>query len=147
MEVFKMSLYSFKSNGRFGRLKETGEVVEIIYYDEPENGEKQELYFKSTEESLEFAYLDDFESFDIHSSYLVDNPLKFGDMVQLKDIPTSEFIQFDIDLQENYDLFLGKIGLITEVLEEQQEVFVAFKRDVVLVPIHLIEKIYEREIW
>lgn len=139
--------YSFEKNGRFGRLISTGEVVEIVSYTEPDENERQELFFKNIDESLLFAYADEFDLFDIHSSFLNDNPLKFGDMVQMKDIPTSEFLNLEEKIQEDYDLYFGKIGLITQVIEEKQEVLIAFKREVISFPIYLIDKIYEREIW
>lgn len=138
--------YTFEKNGRFGKLI-NGNIVEIISYTEASYTEEQELYFRNEDGSLSFLYLSDFEEFDIHDSFLLDNPIKFGDMVELKDIPTSIFLNFELHQQETYDLFLGQIGLVTEVIEELQKVFIAFKRDVVEMPIHLIEKLFIREIW
>lgn len=141
-----MDYFSFEKNGRFGRTV-AGAVVEIVSYDEPEEGEEQELYYYNFDGSLAFGYFSDFEAFDIHDSFLLDNPLKFGDMIELRDIPTSVFLNLEENQQETYDLFLGKVGLVTQVIEEMQTVLVAFKRDVIEMPIHLIKKLYVREIW
>lgn len=142
----KENEYSFEKNGRFGRTKD-GKIVEILSYTKPEYSKEQELFYKETDNSLSFAYVSEFQEFDIHSSFLSDNPLKFGDVVQLRDIPASVFLNLEQHEQESYDLFLDKFGLITKVIEELQTVLVAFTRDVIEIPIHLIEKIYEREIW
>lgn len=143
-----MDFYSFEKNGRFGKLKD-GRVVEITTYTLPESDEfpeEQELYYYDKGEIV-FSLLPEFEKFDIHSSFLNDNPLEFGDAVMLKDIKASIFLELEEDQQETYDLYINKVGLVTEVIEEYQKVFVAFRREVVEMPIHLVEKVYEREIW
>lgn len=139
--------YSFEKNGRFAKTLD-GKIVEIISYTKAESSnEEQELFYRDSEDSLVYGYLSDFEDFAIHDSILMDNPIKFGDMVELKDIPTSTFLTLEQTMQETYDLFFNKVGLVTQVLEETQIVLVAFIRDVVEIPIHLLKKLYVREIW
>ena len=142
----KENKYSFEKNGRFGRTK-NGKIVEILSYTKPEYSEEQELFYREADNSLSFAYVSEFQEFDIHDSFLLDNPLKFGDVVQLRDIPASIFLNLEQHEQESYDLYLDKVGLVTQVIEDIQTVLVAFKRDVIEMPIYLIEKLYKREIW
>ena len=132
--------YSFETSGRFGQLHD-GEVVEITAYTEPDDDE-QELYFHYDGRSG-FAFLSDFLKFAHNESILGDEPIDFGDLVQLRDIPVSRFLELDTTTQENYDLYLYKFGLVTQVLEDTHQYAVAYQRDVILIDMGLVSKIYK----
>jgi hypothetical protein len=142
--------YSRDKLGRFGMLKD-GTIVEITYWtEEPEFPEDyvQEIYFKcvDNEHSTSWADFQDFVLF-AHSRYdLEDNAIKFGDKVILKDINVSMYFDLELEQQENYHLYLGKIGLITKILHEKNMCSIAYDRDVILMPIYLVDKLYGREI-
>ena len=132
--------YSFETSGRFARLK-NGDVVEITAYTEPDDDE-QELYFHYDGGSG-FAFLSDFLKFAHNESILGDEPIEFGDLVQLRDIPVSRFLELDTATQENYDLYLRKFGLVTQVLEDSHQYAVAYQQDVILIDMGLVSKIYK----
>jgi hypothetical protein len=143
--------YNRDKLGRFGMLKD-GTIVEITNWtEEPEFPEDyaQEIYFKylDNEDSTSWADFHDFILF-AHSKYdLEDNPIKFGDKVMLKDINVSMYFELELDQQENYHLYLHRVGLITKVLDQEHMCAIAYDRDVILMPIFLIQKLYGREIF
>ncbi len=143
--------YSRDKLGRFGRLND-GTIVEITSWtEEPEFPEDyaQEIYFKyvDDEDSTSWADFQDFALF-AHSRYdLEDNPIKFGDKVMLKDINVSMYFELELDQQENYHLYLDRIGLVTKIFDEEHMCAIAYDRDVILIPIFLVNKLYGREIW
>lgn len=135
--------------GRFGFLKGVG-VVEITSYTEPyEEDDKilQELYYVDEKGQMSWAYYNDFTYFAHNDAELLDNPIKFGDMVRLRDVPTSKFLELDTPMQEAYDLYINKVGLVTQIFEETNHYAIAFDREVVLIPMHLVDKLYKREIF
>lgn len=141
--------YEQETVGHFGFLPGTG-IVEITSYTAPyEEDDKtfQELYFVDEQGQTGWAYYDDFEYFAHNEAELLDNPIQFGDMVKLRDIPTTRFLQLGTPLQETYDLYIDKTGLVTQIVEETNEYSVAFGREVVLIPMHLVEKLYKREVF
>lgn len=141
--------YNAEKLGRFGMLK-NGDIVEINSYTEPyQEGDEtlQELYFTNEYNQTGWAFYDDFLLFAHNDSILTDNPIKFGDLIQLKDIPTSRFLTLETSIQETYDLYMEKIGVVTQVVEETNSYAVAFDREVVLLPMNLVDKLYKREIF
>jgi hypothetical protein len=143
------SSYDRDRLGRFGMLY-TREIVRITGWTEKSElleDEMQEIYFEYLDKDKSaWANFDEFALF-AHSQYdLEDNPIKFGDKVLLEDIKVSTYFQLELDQQENYDLYLGKIGLVTQVLHEEHMCLIAYGRDIISMPIFLIHKLYGREI-
>lgn len=141
--------YAQETHGHFGFLPGTG-IVEITSYTETyeEDGNNlQELYFTDEQGQMSWAYYHDFTRFAHNEAELLDNPIKFGDMVRLRDIATSRFLDLDTPMQETYDLYLNKVGLVTQIIEQTNHYAVAFDREVVLIPMYLVDKLYKREMF
>jgi hypothetical protein len=136
--------YDEEKLGRFGLLR-NGDMVEITGWTD---GEPQEIYFNYVdEEHSAWALFQDFVLF-AHTKYdLMDNPIKFGDKVMLRDISITQFFALENEQQENYHLYLGKIGLVTNVIEDECMFSIAFDREVILMPMRFVDKLYGREIW
>jgi hypothetical protein len=119
-------VYDIKKMGRFGMLK-SGEIVEIDSYTIPDGrGDEQELYFTTEDGETGWAFYSDFLYFAHNESVLERNPIGFGDIVVLKDIPVSRFLELDTTMKENYDLYIGKLGIVTQTLFESFQYAVAY---------------------
>lgn len=125
--------------GRFGILKD-GTIVEITSYDEEE---EQEIYFDYyLGHGGAFALFEDFHAFAFHPSFFGDSPLVAGDSILLRDISYSQFQSLSTEEKETYELYFGSGGIVTYVNMFEGFAYVAYKTEVVKMPLAVLDKLY-----